>query len=150
MPETGGFPRAYAIEVRWRDLDAMGHVNNAVFFTYLEEARVRWVRDFFAACPDLPRPGFIVASARLDYERPVLLHDTVEVRMRVLWLGTSSFAIGYEVFSRAQSAVVARAETVQCTYDYGAQRPVPIPPEMRAAIARFEGREVPPRPRAAG
>lgn len=146
-PPLPGSARSYATLVRWRDLDAMNHVNNAVFFTYLEEARLRWTRDLYEASPPETEwpPGWIVASARINYLRPLYLGDTVDVVIAVRTFGRTSFVFDYEIRSRAQAAVAARAETVQVGYDYGAGRAVPLSESARAAIARFEGREIPGR-----
>jgi acyl-CoA thioester hydrolase len=141
MPE---FRHSYAVEVRWRDLDPMNHVNNAVFFTYLEEARLRYLRDLHEAEPGAPHPpGWIAASVKLDYKRPVGLGDTVEVKIATSLIGRTSIVMSYVVFSRRRQEVVAVAESVGCTYDYGAERPVPLEPELVAALERFEGGPIP-------
>ena len=137
-----------AIEVRWRDVDALGHVNHAVYFTYFEDARMRYLHELGQGiAPEERPPGFILASARCDYERPVELGDTVEIRLRTLWFGRTSFSLGYEAFSRKQGAVAARGETVLLTYDYAAKKAVPLPAAWREAVARAEGREIPAKPK---
>src|SRR5439155_21492121 len=86
-----GFRRKTTIDVRFRDLDLMGHVNNAVYFTYLEQARLDYFRDLYAAHPALEHPpGFIVASPRIEYRAPIFLDDRVDVWLRVSEIGRSS------------------------------------------------------------
>ena len=129
-----GFPVVVPIGVRFRDLDALGHVNNAVYLTYLEVARVayfsRLQRDW------LEKGHFILARAEVDFLRPVLLGDPVEVGVRVARLGRSSFDMEYLV--RAAGEEAARGKTVQVWLEGG--RPTPLPPEVRARIAEVEGR----------
>jgi len=129
-----GFPVVVPIEVRFRDLDALGHVNNAVYLTYLEVARVayfsRLQRDW------LEKGHFILARAEVDFLRPILLGDPVEVGVRVARLGRSSFHMEYLV--RAAGEEAARGKTVQVWLEGG--RPAPLPPEVRARIAEMEGR----------
>jgi acyl-CoA thioester hydrolase len=129
-----GFPVVVPIEVRFRDLDALGHVNNAVYLTYLEVARVayfsRLQRDW------LEKGHFILARAEVDFLRPILLQDPVEVGVRVVRLGRSSFNMEYLVLAAGEEA--ARGKTVQVWLEGG--RPAPLPQEVRARIAAVEGR----------
>ena len=129
-----GFPVVVPIQVRFRDLDALGHVNNAVYLTYLEVARVayfsRLQRDW------LEKGHFILARAEVDFLRPILLEDPVEVGVRVARLGRSSFDMEYLVLAAGEEA--ARGKTVQVWLEGG--RPAPLPQEVRARIAAVEGR----------
>jgi len=111
--------------VRFRDLDPMGHVNNAVFLTYIESARVAFLRHLGAA-PTLEDMGIIVARVEIDFRAPVRLGDEVEVTVRASRFGDKSFVDGN---------VVAEAKTVLVTYDYSKREPVPIPDEWREKLA---------------
>ena len=129
-----GFPVVVPIEVRFRDLDALGHVNNAVYLTYLEVARAAY---FSRLEPDWVGKGhFILARAEVDFLRPILLQDPVEVGVRVVRLGRSSFDMEYLVLAAGEEA--ARGKTVQVWLEGG--RPAPLPQEVRARIAELEGR----------
>lgn len=122
----------YPIDVRFRDLDAMGHVNNAVTVTYLEVARTRfWLDRFkeFAADVDFP---FVVARAAVNYRRPILLHDALEVELWVSHVGRSSFTISYRVWANGQLA--ADGETVQVHYDYASGQARPLSEALRAKL----------------
>lgn len=122
----------YPIEVRFRDLDAMGHVNNAVTVTYLEVARTRfWLSQFsgFAAEVEFP---FVVARVTVNYRRPIRLQDAVEVELWVSHVGRSSFTIGYRVW--ASGVLVADGETVQVHYDYRQGQPQTLGPELRQKL----------------
>jgi len=129
-----GFPVVVPIQVRFRDLDALGHVNNAVYLTYLEVARAAY---FSRLEPDWVGKGhFILARAEVDFLRPILLQDPVEVGVRVVRLGRSSFDMEYLVLAAGEEA--ARGKTVQVWLEGG--RPAPLPQEVRARIAVVEGR----------
>ncbi len=141
-----GFRHRTTIAVRFRDVDLMGHVNNAVYFTYLEQARLDYFRDLAARNPDVERPpGMIVASARIDFRAPVFLDDTVDVWLRSAEVGRTSLRMLYEVWSRGQGKLAAAGETMQVLYDYAAKAAVPIGDAQRAALEAFEGRAIPPR-----
>ena len=129
-----GFPVVVPIQVRFRDLDALGHVNNAVYLTYLEVARAAY---FSRLEPDWVGKGhFILARAEVDFLRPILLQDPVEVGVRVVRLGRSSFDMEYLVLAAGEEA--ARGKTVQVWLEGG--RPTPLPQAVRARIAAVEGR----------
>lgn len=123
------------IPVRFRDIDAMGHVNNAVYATYLEQARTDYFRDVLEA--DLSTVATVLASVSIQFRRPVELADgAVTVEIDVPELGRSSVPMTYEI--RTGDEVVAEAESVQVAVDDdGSSRP--IPDEYREAIETYHG-----------
>jgi acyl-CoA thioester hydrolase len=128
-----GFPFAFAIQVRYSDVDAMNHVNNAAYVTYLEIARVGFWRErlgFTGSARDLP---FIVARAAVDFRSPIALEDEVVVGVAVKHIGGSSFTFAYRI--EASGLLAAEAETVQVSYDYALDRPTPIPDDLRSRLA---------------
>jgi acyl-CoA thioester hydrolase len=118
--------------VRFRDLDPMGHVNNAVFLTYVESARVAFLQHLGAA-PTLEDMGIIVARVEIDFRAPVRLGDEVEVTVRASRFGDKSFDLDHELL--VDGNVVAEAKTVLVTYDYSKREPMPIPDEWRRKLA---------------
>ncbi len=133
-PDHGcGFPFACPIEVRWSDIDAMDHVNNAVLVTYLEVARTKlWARHFElgASARDVP---FIVARVAVDFRSPIRFGDEVTVRVGVSAIGRSSFTFRYRV--EASGRLAAEAETVQVAFDYASHRPRPLDAATRTRLA---------------
>ncbi|MFC4552819.1 MULTISPECIES: acyl-CoA thioesterase [Halorussus] len=123
------------VDVRFRDLDPMGHVNNAVYATYLEEGRTAYFRRVLDA--SLAEVDTVLASVELDFLRSVELGDEVTVAARVPELGESSIPMEYEV--RIGEEVAATGRAVQVVYDSEAGRPRPIPTEWREAIREYEG-----------
>ena len=128
----------HRLEVRFRDCDPMGHVNNAVYLTYLEQTRfAHWRSAWGRGAPQLPEgmPGVILARVELDYRRPARYGEVLEVRLRVAEIGRTSFRYEYEIVDQAGRSVAA-AKTVQVMYDYAAGKPVAVPPEIRAVLER--------------
>lgn len=123
------------VDVRFRDLDAMGHVNNAVYATYLEQARVVYFEEVLEV--PLYEIQSVLATLELEFRRPVTLDDDVSVAVRVPELGESSVPMEYEV--RADGDVAAVGETVQVVVDEETGESKPIPDEWREKIAAFEG-----------
>ena len=126
---AAGFPFTCPVEIRFADVDAMNHVNNAVFVTYLELARVRLWRERFGFAGSAREIPIIVARVSVDYRSPVGLEDRVTVAVGVKQIGRTSFTLAYRVV--ASGRLAAEAETVQVHYDYGLRRPVPLDPAMR-------------------
>jgi acyl-CoA thioester hydrolase len=128
------FQYEHDVEVQFRDCDAFGHVNNAVYLTYLEEARFGfWKR--LSGATGTPQ-DIIVARAECDYRMPVAFGDRLVVRVAVAAVGNSSFTLAYEVLLARTRQVVATARTVQVMYDYTAARPIPIPNDIRVKLTR--------------
>lgn len=130
---------SHAIDVRFRDCDPMGHVNNAVYLTYLEQARfAHWRALWGYRAEERPsgEPGVILARAEVDYRQPVRYGERLEVRVRVAAIGRTSFTYEYELHNAAGS-LVAAARTVQVMYDYEQGRPVVIPKRIRAHLSRL-------------
>ena len=117
--------------VRFRDIDAMGHVNNAVYSTYLEQARADFFREVLGET--LSEVGSVLASLSIDFRAPVEGDDVVTVALGVPELGTSSIPMRYEI-RREDGVVAATAETVQVVYDREAGSSMPIPEAWREAI----------------
>ena len=123
---------SHRIEVRFRDCDPMGHVNNAVYLTYLEQARLAQWRALwrFGESDAGNVPGVILARAEVDYRLPARYGDVLEIRIGLAALGRTSFTYEYEIVD-AQERVVATARSVQVMYDYNVGRPVPMPEDIR-------------------
>jgi acyl-CoA thioester hydrolase len=123
------------VDVRFRDIDAMGHVNNAVYATYLEEARTAYFDEVLDA--SLADVQTVLANVALEFRRPVELGDDVTVAVRVPELGRSSIPMEYEV--RADGEVAATGEAVQVAVDGETGESRPIPEAGREKIEPFEG-----------
>ena len=118
--------------VRFRDLDPMGHVNNAVFLTYIESARAAFLQHL-GAVQTLEDLAIIVARIEIDFRAPVRFGDEVEVSARVSRFGEKSFDLEHEL--RVGGTLVAEARTVLVTYDYERREPVAIPEAWREKLA---------------
>ena len=128
------------VSVRWGDIDSMGHVNNARYFTYCESARM----SYFAAVRipehrESERHGPALAAANLNFRRQVRWPAELEVATRVAESGRSSFRMEYEIFHRDTGERVADGAGVIVWVDYGTGRAIPLPEGLKAEIRRFEG-----------
>jgi acyl-CoA thioester hydrolase len=132
---------AHPIEVRYGDLDPQGHLNNAKYLTYFEQARIQYLihLGLFRPGQSFLEIGIILAEARVTFLKPVHFGQSVEVCVRVIRLGNKSFEMEYLLRDRQTHEELARGSSVQVTYDYHTAQTIPIPPTWRQAIAEFEG-----------
>ena len=131
----------YHCRMRWNDMDAYGHVNNVVYLTYLEEARV----DMFAPHAERlqdhsPDGGFargvVIAKHEISYLRPLVFRaEPVRIETWVTRIGASSYTLGYEV--RDPDVVYATASSVLVPYDVPAGRPRRLRDEERAVLEPY-------------
>jgi acyl-CoA thioester hydrolase len=123
-----GFPFVHRETVRFRDTDGMGHVNNAVFSTFLEQARLAW----FGADERNPLTDVILARTEIDFRSPVRAGEVVEVGVRPTRLGNKSFELEYQL--RAAGRLVAEAKSVLVGYDYERGESMTIPERWRRRL----------------
>jgi acyl-CoA thioester hydrolase len=131
------------ISVRWADMDSMGHVNNAKYFTYCESARM----SYFAAVKMLEHReqeshGPALVAAHLNFRRQVRYPAELDVLTRVPEIGRSSFRMEYEIVDRDTRERVADGHGIVVWVDYATSRSIPLPASLREEIQRYEGMEV--------
>ncbi len=149
VPQLAGYPVVSAVPVRWGDMDALAHVNHAMYLRYFEAARIEYFERIGMGRPgpDWREYGFVIASLSCRYRAPVTYPDTLAVGVRVAAWGRDRLLMRYEAYSRALERVAAEAETLLVAYDFKNARPMSIRPEQREAILALEGREPDPLPR---
>lgn len=138
--QSPDFKFSVTIPVRFADMDAMGHVNNAKYLTYFEEARMMYYLNLFdidlaEAAESLP---FILAEATVKFKAPVHAAQKLRVYVRVPEFGTRSFRMEYRIENAETHQLVAEGTTVQVTYDYAKRTTIPVPEELKKRIQQFE------------
>lgn len=146
----GDFAHARVVEVRFADTDAMGHVNNAAYLTYAEIARAAY---YEAATGEQLQlgvhgaiEGMILAELRMTYRSPAFYGEFITVETRIDRIGRTSYGMVHRL-SAPESRygpcrLVAIADSILVSYDYSAERPIPVPPALIDAIEAFEGRRL--------
>jgi acyl-CoA thioester hydrolase len=134
---TADAPRllhALRLDVRWGDMDALGHVNNAEYLRYFEQSRIAWLEGL--GYPTTGEgTGPILAKATVDYLKPIVYPSEIEVRLYASRLGTTSFTMTSDIVNGRDAAErFTRAEFVIVWLDYATQKAVPVPPALRARL----------------
>ena len=130
-----GYRIVRAQEVEFRDLDGLGHVNNAVYLNYLENAKIDYFREVVGA-GSLDELG-IVANVSVTYRSPAFFGETLAVGIRVGRVGTKSLEFEFEVRG-PDERVIAEGSSVHVTFDYATGEPIPMPAEWRRRIEAYE------------
>lgn len=117
------------IQIRFKDVDAMGHVNHANHLTYLELARVTFLDDVFGQEIDWKKQGIIIANININYVSPILLRDKIVIETWCSKVGNKSFSLSHRIVKQenATEAVLATAETVLVCFDYKDNRSIEMP-----------------------
>jgi acyl-CoA thioester hydrolase len=127
------------IEVPYRDIDAMGHLNNAVYLSYFELGRQKYWDRLLGGLRTVFDIGFVVAAASIDYRRPVYMGDLLELEIRCPRTGRSSFEFDYVL--RRAGQIVAEGRSTQVLWDWDARAKREFTEELRERIRRLETEE---------
>ncbi len=129
------------IKVIFRDLDPLEHVNNAVYFTYMEVARTEYYMQLTGA-RSLGEVRFIIARASCDYRAPAKFGDRLFVAVWPSEVGNSSFKFHYRITQQEDSALVAEGETVQVAFDYETRKAIPLPEAVKNLLLAERSRAI--------
>ena len=134
------FKFTYPIEVRYGDLDPQGHLNNAKYLTFFEQARIFYFKQLGLFTPDMSflDIGVILADVHLVFQAPVLFGMDVRVGVRTTRLGNKSFDVQQAVIDHATGKWMCTGELVLVCYDYHTAKSIPMPSIWRQRLSAFE------------
>ncbi len=148
MPDP--VPQNVPVQIRWCDLDALGHVNNAVYLTYFELARLGYIRALLGEDAETdPRTHlpvdfqFILAEVTCRYRSPATLRDRLVVSIWVSQVGRKSFVFEYRISDEISARLVAEGCSTQVWYDYAAGQSCAVPAEVVAKMAALQDAGIP-------
>ena len=127
------------IEVRYGDLDPQGHLNNAKYLTYIEQARINYIKHLGLWDGDsFLNIGIILAEVHLTFRSPIHFDQPVRVGVRVARLGNKSLNMEYRLEDASNGLELARGSSVSVAYDYHQRKTIPLLNNWREAITAFE------------
>jgi acyl-CoA thioester hydrolase len=142
---TDEFRHRTRIVVRFRDVDAFGHVNNAVFLSFAEQGRIRYLTEALRrpiTLTDVEELPLILARLEIDYRAPIFFGETVEIATQIDWIGDKSFGMSHRLSAGDDAHPVAEVTSVLVSYDYATARPMRVPDEWRRGFEAAEGRSL--------
>src|ERR1041385_5096500 len=122
------------IQIRFKDVDALGHVNNANHLTYFESARIDYFESLIAEKINWERDGMILARQTVDYKKPIYFHDKIFVYTWLIKIGNTSFELGYQLIREEKDGAeteLATGTSVIVCFSYKENKPVPVPDSWR-------------------
>jgi acyl-CoA thioester hydrolase len=136
------FKHRLPIQIRFNDIDIVGHVNNAVYQEYLDKARLGYFYDCFKQKIDWSKSGFVIASIQVDFFSPIFLDDKISVETRVESIGEKSLNMIQLVLKNGLDDPVAQGKTVMVCFDYSKCESIVMPKEWVKMFELFEEREL--------
>jgi len=124
------------IQVRFSDCDMMGHVNNAIYLSYFEMARIHYFRELLGDNWDWRSNGVLLRKNEVEYLRPVLLHEIPEIYVYLAAMGTKSFTVSYELFVGDELRTIG--QSVLVCFDQTAQQSVPLSEPWKHALEHLK------------
>ena len=135
------FKHKTPIQVRFVDIDKLGHVNNAVHLSYYETARVHYFHSLFGTQIDWEKTGMILAKSEIEYFKPIHLEDELIAYTRINSLGNKSFEIENQLVRKTASGeeIGSQGKSIIVCFDYLQKETIPIPDQWRKIISAYEG-----------
>jgi acyl-CoA thioester hydrolase len=124
------------IQIRYADLDALGHVNNSNYLTYFEIARMHYFNELLGKDWDWRNEGMILANSSLEFLKPLLIQHEAEVKISTLSVGTKSFELYYEI--SVDDVVFCSGKSVIVAFNSVRNETIPIPSVMREGLLRLQ------------
>jgi len=142
IPSKEHFKLTERVEVRWGDMDAMGHVNNAMYFTYLESARIHFFESLgLLSLLGEDGCGIGLVSASCNFRKEVRYPATLEIGTCVMRIGSSSFTLLHAFFDSESGQLMADGQSVVVWVNYGAGKSQPLPDALRARLLEHTAAE---------
>jgi len=132
------------IDIRFRDIDALGHVNNAVYLTYFEMARIAYLSAVYGRPLSSLDLSLVVAEAHCRYRSPAVFGERLVVEVAMVGLRSRAFELSYRVSVEGDGRLVAEGDTMQVSFNSGTKRVALLDPTLAAALGRFERGAVKP------
>lgn len=124
----------HTLSPRFRDLDPYNHVNNAVYLTYFEEARIAFVTQLGLRGLFTRQQSTVIARAEIDYRAPAFLGDVLDIRVTVGEVRNSSYELLYRITRRQDGTLIATGKTVQVCFNFELNAPTRLPESWRAVL----------------
>jgi acyl-CoA thioester hydrolase len=132
------FRFSYPVQIRFADLDALEHINNAKYFTYMETARLQYFRQVMGWAGERSKLGVILARATCDFKLRLTLDDAIKVYARTSRIGKKSFDFEFAIVRDLDGAIAAEGISVHVAYDYKRSVSVEVPDSWRAIMTAYE------------
>lgn len=132
------------IQIRFNDVDVLGHVNNTVYFSFYDTGKAMYFADVNGFMPDWKKVDRIIANVNCAFINPIRFGEQIEVLTRCIAVGNKSFTLEQVIQDSASGQIKSTCTTVMVTIDPVAQTSLPVPDALRSALEAFEQHPLPP------
>lgn len=139
MDENITFRHTLPVQLRFNDIDVLGHLNNGIYFSFYDLGKLRYFESVRPSLQALKEIDLVVANVNANFIAPVFLHEEIVVQTRTASIGNKSIKL-YQQVASTQGVVKSTCETILVGFDLAAQTTKPISDEWRRAIETYEGR----------
>ncbi|PKP36123.1 MAG: hypothetical protein CVT98_09025 [Bacteroidetes bacterium HGW-Bacteroidetes-15] len=129
---------SFPIQIRWNDIDVLGHTTNSVYQQYFDLGRLQYFNDVLKEQMDFQEEGLILASISVNYFNPINLYDKIEVRTKIVRLGNKSLEMHQIVFNLSTNVTAAESKGIMVGFSGKDNKTIPVPERWRNRIAEFE------------
>ena len=128
------------IDIRFRDLDSLGHVNNVVYLTYVEQARIRYFDSVIGQRYDWNKWGVLLARTEINYIKPLLLKDEAKCYIKCVSIGNKSMEFHFEIYKVENNKKIKMANGINILvcFNHQTNESIPVPTEWKTPIENFE------------
>lgn len=137
-PESINFFHTTSVQIRFNDLDTLGHINNSVFQQYFDLGRIAYFKNVLNEQMDWNVEGLILASISIDFLTPIRFYDSIVVHTKINHLGNKSLKMIQDLFDETTEKVAATGKSIMVSYNNTTGETLPIPGRWRKCIAAFE------------
>ncbi len=130
--------KSYPIHIRYNDIDSMGHVNNAVYLSYFEQARIDHFSEHVGKDWDWQTEGTLLARNEVDYKVPILLNDKPRIEVWVSQMGTKSMDVSYRIVKdvKGEEVLCTTGKSIVVCFNYQTQKTIPVPVKWREILEK--------------
>lgn len=130
------------VQIRFNDIDVVGHVNNAVYQEYFDCGRTEYFKEVFGQRINRVKAGFVIAAIQIDFYDPLYPDDTISVVTRVERIGEKSLNMVQQILKEGSGEPAAAARTAMVSFDYKHKRSIAFPEKWKERLEKFEGRKL--------
>lgn len=137
------FRHRLPVQIRFNDIDILGHLNNVVYLEFMDLGKINYFRQFMPEGHfNWESLGLVIANINIDYVTPTFIHDSLDVLTAVERIGTKSLVLAQRIVDRNTGEVKAKARVTMVCYSTRTGRTEEISPEWRSTLEKYEGRKL--------
>lgn len=142
IPPLSEFHHHHPLQIRFNDIDILGHVNNTVYLSFFDTGKAHYFSDVRKGNINWQKVDTVIANVNCSYLRPIFFGDRIDVYTRCIAIGEKSFRLQQLIADSSKEIIYSICETVMVSFDPESSEARPVPADWREALCRYEGRDI--------